>query len=135
MEDEDSSDDEEDEDEDEDEDDDGEEEEEEDQLHEEEERELSPQSVVEHEWGGDEDFEVAQDSDHGEQHVQNADIESTEIRKRMRVQRGASPGDVAKKRRSLPSHPARLKGKEIAHESDQGSDGDNEMVNTYVPFL
>ena len=62
----------------------------------------------------------------------------TKAKKRKRQQSSPARRTAAKKRRSgrsiSPSYPARFKGKEIAHESGQGSDDDIEIINTYVLF-
>ena len=80
------------------------------------------------------EIEVPQDGNLEGQEDMHLDLSQT---KRKRVQLGAIPDQVAKKRRShiSPSYPVRSKGKEIAYESDRGSDGDYEMANTYSLFL
>lgn len=115
------------------------EEEEEDQLREEqEEGELSPQPEDGHGGDGDEygqEIEVPKDGDLEGLEIQDVELDLSEIKKRKRVQSGADAGHEAKKRRSNTSYPAKGKEKDTAHQSDEGSDGDHEMANTYIPFL
>ena len=116
-------------------------EEEEDQLREEEEEEedeLSPQPEDGHGWDGDEygqEIEVPQDGDLEGLEIQDVALDLSEIKKRKRVQPGADADHVAKKQRSNTSYPGKGGEKDIAHESDEGSDGNHEMANTYIPFL